>query len=167
MSALERDAGADDDDDDDLMPTPFGPSGSKAARATAGILEIPEDALVEAQSRRVTERRKRLGIRHVDLQAGADDDDDDDLMPTPFGPSGSKAARATALEEEEASVGVSSAGASSRSRKMRWSKRNREGLRNVASVSESGRRRRLDADSFRPERLQGCASNGARGGRSK
>lgn len=43
----------------------------------------------------------------LERDAGADDDDDDDdLMPTPFGPSGSKAARATALEEEEASDGM-------------------------------------------------------------
>lgn len=34
--ALERDTGADEEDEeDDLMPIPFGPSGSKAARATA------------------------------------------------------------------------------------------------------------------------------------
>lgn len=42
--ALERDAGADEEDEeDDLMPTPFGPSGSKAARATALEKEASDD----------------------------------------------------------------------------------------------------------------------------
>lgn len=48
--ALERDASADEaDDEDDLMPTPFGPSGPKAARATALEDEEASDDLEQLE----------------------------------------------------------------------------------------------------------------------